>query len=248
MLHGVFVGVGARRDGRAPSMPSADADAEAMYACIAAAAADQRQLTFLLGERATKATIERVLAKELPARVTEDDTVLLYLAGSTCLGAPSTHAEPSTKFLTYDSTIDGSRAASLDITTELSAWMRALGAQLVTLVVDVTSAGKVTGGSGGAPSTPPPPSSLARQRARWSTMAMGTRCVVLSSNGDTTSASNGASRPRGFFTEGLIRAIDGAPGGTLITPALLHAALTSAQSPVLLGASFTTRTPLFRTR
>jgi hypothetical protein len=247
MLHGVFVGVGARRDGRVPSMPAAHTDAEAMYACVAAAAADPRQLTFLLGERATKATIERVLTKELPARVTEEDTVLLYLAGSGCLGAPSTHPEPSTQFFTYDSTIDGPRASSLDITTELSTWMRALGAKLVALVVDATFADRPSGGPGAGRSTPPP-SSLAKQRPRWSTMAMGTRCVVLSSHGDTTAASSGEATRPAAFTQSLIHAIAAAPGGTLITPALLHAATMPAKSPVLLGASFTTRTPLFRTR
>jgi hypothetical protein len=247
MLHGVFVGVGARRDGRAPSMPSADADAEAMYACVAAAAADQRQLTFLLGERATKATVERVLAKELPARVTEEDTVLLYFSGSTYLGAPAANSEHSTHFLTYDGTIDGPRASSLDVTTELSAWMRALGAKVVTLVVDATfSAGKASGGPRDGRSTPPP--SVARQRPRWSTMAMGTRCVVLSSSGESTVPTGDERTKSGAFTQALIHAIDGAPAGTFITPALLHAATTQVQSPVLLGASFTTRTPLFRTR
>ena len=251
MLHGVFVGVGARRDGRLPSATTAHADAEAMYACIAASAADPRHLTFLIGERATKATIERVLSKELPARVTEEDTVLLYLAGSGWLGAASTQAEPSTLFLAHDSTIEGPRASSLDITTELATWMRALGAKLVTLVVDASFANG-SGGPASSRSTPPP---LSKRRPRWSTVAIGTRCVVLSANGDAPAAVEPESSKAGTFTRDLIHAIGAVPGGTMITPALLHAATTSgaggvanARTSVLLGASFTTRTPLFRTR
>ncbi|CAN5925047.1 hypothetical protein BH11MYX4_BH11MYX4_45190 [soil metagenome] len=253
MLHGVFVGAGGLRDSRLESVPTARRDAEAMYARVAASAADPRHLTFLVGERATKATIERLLTKELPSRITEDDAVLLYFAGAGHVGATTAQADPSTLLLTYDTSHTALRASSLDLTAEVSTWMQSMGARLVMLVIDATFAVKrrCAPAEGGATWPPAPPAT-----PRWTSMAVGSRCAVLSSTSNPASTSDSKGTERRTLTTNLLSAIAEAPEGTLITPALLHAASTSeapsdvprAEPSVLVGSSLATHAALFRTR
>jgi hypothetical protein len=91
---------------------------------------------------------------------------------------------------------------------------------------------------------------------RWSSMAVGCRCAVLSATSDGGSATDSKSSEHRALTTSLLSAIAEAPPGTPITPALLHGSTATevssdragAQRAVLVGSSVATRAPLFRTR
>ena len=236
MLHAVFVGVGAQRDPRIPSARGARKNAEAMYASVSRSAAEQRHLTLLVDERATKQTIARVLTEELPARVATTDSVLIYFAGRLSLGRAGVQPGVSTYLVTHDTTHDDLRALSLDVIGEVAAWMRGMTARLVTLIVDSSFA-----------SSPTP--------RRWPAMTVHARSVILAASVDDDGVATESGR--GLFTTHLLQAIARSPERGLVTPAQLHAdtsasllggSARSDQLPVLIGAGSTTHAPLFRIR
>ena len=253
MLHAVIVGVGAYVDPKIKPLEFARADAESIAATLGERADRERQITLLVDERATKARIARVITDELPRCLRPEDSVVLYFAA---YGSPEIevyNSEPSIHLVVHDTVHARLHATSINMISELSAWVRRLPARLVTIILDASFNGMPGGRTFEGPGLWSGPRIRSLDRISLSRVAVGGHFALLSACREKEVAREAPAYGHGVFTHHLIKALKNPElDDRMVTIAMLHAAVTEGvrastngeQVPALYGGGV--GLPLFR--
>jgi len=243
MLHSLIVGIDRHADPQIRPLRSARADASAIARVVRDRLAEERQVTLLLDEDATKARVERFLTEELPARVAPDDTVLLYFAG---YGAPDIDpatGDPSVHLVLHDTRFLELFATALNVVSELSAWLRRLPVSMVTTVLDASFSGAPGGRTFEGPGLWNGPRIRRLERTSCARLAFGMQCAVLTACTDKELAREDDGN--GVFTRQLLAFLDRSDVRGAVRLDALHTAVAAAvrdasagaQTPVLHGTA-----------
>jgi len=253
MLHAVIVGVGAYTDPKIKPLEFARADAEGVAATLGERADRERQLTLLVDERATKARIARVITDELPRSVRAEDTVILYFASYGCPEIEVYNSEPSIHLVVHDTAHARLHATSINMISELGAWVRRLPARLVTIILDASFNGMPGGRTFEGPGLWSGPRIRSLDRISLGRIAAGGHFALLSACREKEVAREAPAYGHGIFTHHLIRALKSPElDDHTVTVAMLHGAIADAvrastngdQVPALYGGGV--GLPLFR--
>lgn len=229
MLHAVVIGVDAPRDPRIRPLEYACADAEGVAAVLSERADRERQITLLVGERATKARIARVITDELPRRLRPDDAVLLYFAGHGCPELDGAGSEPSIHLVVHDTEQARLQSTSIDVLSELSAWARRLHTRVVAIVLDASFNGMKGGRTFEGPGLWSGPRTRTLDRISPSRAAVGGHFALLTACSEKEVAREDSAYRHGVFTHHLIAALRGPElEGRTVTVAALHGAVRDA--------------------
>lgn len=253
MLHVLLVGVDAPRDPRIRPLEFAEADASGLAAVLAERADRERQITLLVGERATRARIARVLTEELPRRLRPDDAMLVYFAGYGCPEVAGTRAEPSIHLVVHDTEHARLHATSIDLLSELAAWVRRLQVRVVAVVLDASFNGARGGRTFEGPGLWSGPRTRMLERISPSRVGVGGRFALLTASSEKEVAREDPTHRHGVLTHHLITALR-APDleGRSVSIAALHQRVNDAvqestggaQHPAMHGGAV--HAPLFR--
>jgi helicase len=243
MLRALVLGIDKHADPQIPPLRSCRADALAVGELIRDGLADDREVTVLVDEAATKPAVERYLTEDLPRRVAPDDVLLVYFAG---YGAPDVDpatADPSVHVVLHDTRFADLSASSLNVVSELSGWLRRLPVGMVTTVLDASFNGAPGGRSFEGPGLWSGPRLRHLERTSCARLAFGMQCAVLTACTDKEVA--GEDDQHGVFTRHLLSVLD-APSmrGTAIRLDSLRTevlasilAASGTQTPVLHGTA-----------
>lgn len=253
MLHAVVIGVDAPRDPKIRPLEWACADAEGMAAVLSERADRERQITLLVGDRATKERVSRVVTEELPRRVKPDDAVLLYFAGHGSPELDGHGSEPSIHIVLHDTEHARLQATSIDVLSELGAWTRRLHARVVAIVLDASFNGMKGGRTFEGPGLWSGPRTRTLDRISPSRAAVGGHFALLTACSEKEVAREDGVYRHGVLTHHLIAALR-APDleGKTVTLSMLHRAIcepvqestNGAQHPAVHGGGI--HAPLLR--
>lgn len=205
MLHALIVGINRHADPMIRALRSARADAAAIAALVRDAVSDDREVTLLLDEAATRSAVERYLTEELPRRVAPDDAMLLYFAG---YGAPDLDPatdDPSVHLVLHDTRFSELFPTALNAVSELSAWLRRLRLRMVTTVLDTSFNGAPGGRTFEGPGLWSGPRSRRLERTSCARLALGMQCAVLAACTDKELARE--DDEHGTFTRHLLEVL-----------------------------------------
>ena len=253
MLHAVVIGVDTYADPKIKPLQCARADAEALAEVLSERSAEERQVTLLVDERATKSRIARVLTDELPRRVGRSDAVLLYFAG---YGSPEIEvydSEPSIHLVMHDTRHARLHATSINMISELGPWARRLPARLVAVIVDASFNGMPGGRTFEGPGLFSGPRTTSLDRISLGRVAVGPHLALLAASGEREVAREDVALGHGVFTHHLLGALRSpALEARTVSASALHAAVAGpvrdrtdgAQVPASYGGALTA--PLLR--
>lgn len=253
MLHAVVIGVDAPRDPKIRPLEWACADAEGMAAVLSERADRERQITLLVGDRATKERVSRVVTEELPRRVKPDDAVLLYFAGHGSPELDGHGSEPSIHIVLHDTEHARLQATSIDVLSELGAWTRRLHARVVAIVLDASFNGMKGGRTFEGPGLWSGPRTRTLDRISPSRAAVGGHFALLTACSEKEVAREDGVYRHGVLTHHLIAALRGPDlEGKTVTLSMLHRAIcepvqestNGAQHPAVHGGGI--HAPLLR--
>jgi uncharacterized caspase-like protein len=253
MLHAVVIGVDAPRDPKIRPLEYACADAEGIAAVLSERADRERQITLLVGDRATKSRVARVITDELPRRVKPDDAVLLYFAGHGCPELDGRGADPSIHIVLHDTEHARLQATSIDVLSELAAWARRLQTRVVTIVLDASFNGMKGGRTFEGPGLWSGPRTRTLDRISPSRAAVGGHFALLTACSEKEVAREDPIYRHGVLTHHVIAALRGPDlEGKTLTAAMLHRAVcepvqestNGAQHPAVHGGGI--HAPLLR--
>ncbi|AKV03026.1 Polysaccharide deacetylase [Labilithrix luteola] len=198
------MGINEHANGGLPRPRFARQDAEEFAAVLADQHGPGCQTTVLLDGAATKSAIAHAVTCELPHRARPADAVILYFAGLGCAEIERPGLEPSIHLVAHDTDDDRFVSTSINLVSELSAWIRRLPVSGVFLVIDAS----FTGEPGGRTVEGPRLRSGVRQRsiARPSLkkLPVGETCAILSACGDDEIAREAPELGHGVFTHHLL--------------------------------------------
>lgn len=250
MLHAVVVGVDAPKDPKIRPLDYAEADAEAVAAVLSDGVTKERQITLLVGERATKARIARVITDELPRRLRANDTVLLYFAGHGSPELEGLGAGPSIHLVVHDTEHARLHTTAINMLSELAVWTRRLQTRIVGIILDASFNGQQGGRTFEGPGLWSGPRTRTLDRISPSRVAVGAQFGLLTACGEKEVAAEDRSYEHGVFTHHLLEALQ-RPGLGGVSIARLHKITSDAmvesstnQHPTLHGGGV--HTPLFQ--
>jgi uncharacterized caspase-like protein len=221
VLHAVLIGVDTYRDPTIQPLRFAAADAEALASVLDERVDGNRVITVLTNAEATKERVARVLTTELPRGLSTGDTVFLYFA---CHGSPdlaSATAAPSLQVVLHDTEFEHLASSSINVGTELCAWLRRLEASAVTVVFDASFNGAPGGRSFEGPGLWSGPRTRRLDRTSVSRLHLGYPCALIGACGDKEVAREEAALGHGVFTYHLLKLLRGpAFAGSVSTPRL----------------------------
>lgn len=149
MFRAVIVGIDTYKDRSIPPLSFARSDAQALSSLLESRIrSDERSVTLLADEQATRRNLMVAIGEELPTAVEENDTVLLYFA---CHGSPerrTSRDRRSLYLIPHDAEMQRIYATAIDMERDVPRWLERLaeaGAKLVILLLDTC----FSGGAGG---------------------------------------------------------------------------------------------------
>lgn len=259
MLHALCVGINEHANGGLPRPHFARQDAEDFAAVLSDRLGPACQTTVLVDSAATKSAIAHAVTCELPHRARPADSVVLYFAGLGCTESAESErpgVEPSIHLVAHDTVDDRFVSTSINLVSELSAWIRRLPVSGVFLVLDAS----FTGEPGGRTIEGPRLRSGVRQRsiARPSLkkLPVGETCAILTACADDELAREAPELGHGLFTHHLLQVLArGSSQDAALSLGAMHREVRLAvehtsgnrQSPVLIQGP-RAPSPLFRVR
>jgi uncharacterized caspase-like protein len=244
MLHAAIFGIDRYADEKIRDLEFARADAEAVAAALSRGVAAERQLSLLVDERATKARIKRVITEELPRQIEPGDSVLLYFAGHGSPEVDGADAAPSVHIVVHDTTYTQLYATSINVASELAAWMRRLPARVVLVVLDASFNGAGGGRTFEGPGLWSGPRLRRLERLSLAGLSLGGQGAMLTACGEKEVAREDRELRHGVFTHHFLETLrSDLRVGSPVTVAALHRqvsgrvrdATLGRQGPVLYG-------------
>jgi uncharacterized caspase-like protein len=149
MLHGVFVGIDVYQDPNVSRLSCACADARAFHDLLERRIPEnERKMTLLLNEQATRRNIMESIGDNLPHIVETNDTVLIYYAGHGSPERRSARDKRSLYLIPHDTDYQKIYATAIDMDRDVPAWLERIveaGAKLVLLFLDTCFSGAAGG-------------------------------------------------------------------------------------------------------
>lgn len=215
MFHAVIIGINEYADQKIHDLQFARADAEALAAMLNTRVEGSRHVTVLLDGLATKSRITRVMTEELPREVTEDDDVIIYFAGHGSPEVDLSCGDPSIHIITHDTEYTRLASTSINMVSELSAWVRRLQARHVAVVVDASFNGGAGGRTFEGPGLWSGPRTRRLDRVSTNRLSLGTQGTILTACNDKEAAQEAPLYRHGIFTYCLLDVLGSSPVGPL---------------------------------
>ncbi|WP_428265674.1 caspase family protein [Haliangium sp.] len=259
MLHVVVIGIDRYADPKIRNLTYATSDAQAVGALFAGRiVADQRRVTTLVDEHATRANIMHAIGEDVARAAGPEDVVIIYFAGH---GSPERSApsdDDSLYLIAHDTTYERIYSTGIDMEREVTRWLHRLRARLVVMFLDACFSGRAGGRTFGGPTH------LAyRDRFRddepisIKDLELGLGRVIVAAADDDEVALESASLGHGFFTYHLLEVLrrPPAPAGHIGVATLYDAvaaavreATESRQHPICNGQNRGAALPLLGAR
>lgn len=258
MLHALCVGINEHANGGLPRPHFARQDAEDFASVLTDRLGPGCQTTVLVDRAATKSAIAHAVTCELPHRARPADAVILFFAGLGCTEIAEIERpgfEPSIHLVAHDTDDDRFVSTSINLVSELSAWIRRLPVSGVFLVLDAS----FTGEPGGRTVEGPRLRTGVRQRSllrpSLKKLPVGETCAILTACDDDEIAREAPELGHGVFTHHLLQVLGRGAQDAALSLGAMHREVRLAvehtsgnrQSPVLIQGP-RAASPLFRVR
>lgn len=245
MLHAVIIGIDLYADPRIHNLSFAGYDARTIASLLCdRIAPNERRVTLLLDEQATRANIMKAIGEDLARASRPGDTAIIYFAGH---GSPE-RAAPRDEDLPYlvahDTDYERIYSTGIDMVHDVTRWLQRLGAGLAVLFLDACFSGAAGGRTFGGPVYLANRGRFRDELISIKDLDLGAGRVIIAAANDDEVALEFESLGHGVFTYHLLEALRQSPAGSpTIGVATLYESVASAvrqatstrQNPVLNG-------------
>jgi uncharacterized caspase-like protein len=258
MLHAVVVGIDRYADPRIRDLTCARHDAHTFGSLLSERIApDERCVTMLLDEQATRANIMRSIGEDLARAVGPDDVALIYFAGH---GSPERAAPRDEDWLyliAHDTQFDCIYSTGIDMVRDVTHWLQRLRTRLAVLFLDACFSGGAGGRTFGGPIHLANRDRFLEEPISITDLDLGAGKVIIAAANDDEVALESKSLRHGFFTHHLLDALCQPPAASKqislavlydTVAAAVHEATNARQHPVFNGRNVRGALPLLGVR
>ena len=254
MLHAVIIGIDRYADPRIRNLSCAGCDAQIVASLLGdRIAPDERRVTLLLDEQATRDSIMKAIGEDLARASGPADTAIIYFAGH---GSPE-RAAPRDEDLPYliahDTDYERIYSTGIDMAHDVTRWLQRLRADLAVVFLDACFSGAAGGRTFGGPVHLANRGRFRDELISVKDLDLGAGRVIIAAADDDEVAIESESLRHGVFTYHLLEALRQSPAGrpTIGVATLyesvadaVHQATGTRQHPVLNGRSVRGALPL----
>jgi uncharacterized caspase-like protein len=257
MLHAVIIGIDRHADPRIRDLGCARHDAHTFGALLSERIApEDRRVTVLLDEQATRASIMQAVGEDLVRAARPEDIAIIYFAGHGSPERASPRDQDWPYLIAHDTQYERIYSTGIDMVHDVPRWLERLAVRLAVVFLDACFSG-----AAGGRTFEGPLHAANRGRFRSGPVSLaaldpGEGKVILSAASDDEVALELRSLGHGVFTHHLLQALRQAPGASqTIGIATLYDSVAGAvyeatqrrQRPVLTGRSLRGALPLLGT-